>query len=146
MPVDQPCGIRSTRFEFSPNRPGFRAGLAIVLERQGRHNEALDAVNREMTDYLLLRTRSVLHFRGGSLTESDRDLQTLIHRYGDHVASNVAAAYGARGDADRAFEWLERAYAVRDSGLSYVKCHWMLEPVQADPRWPVFLLKRGFEE
>ena len=132
--------------EFAPDRPGLRASLAFVLERQGRQDEALDAVSCEPADFLRWRTLSCLHFRGGNLVDSDRNLHALIDRYGDLAAFNIAAAYGAHGDADHAFEWLERAYAVRDSGLSYVKCHGMLQPIQADPRWPVFLRKMGFEE
>lgn len=32
----------------------------------------------------------------------------------------IAEAYAFRGEAARAFEWLERAYLARDSGLSQI--------------------------
>ena len=43
----------------------------------------------------------------------------------------VAEVYGARGEADKAFEWLEKTYADRDPGLSYMK----MDPnARQDPR------------
>ncbi len=35
---------------------------------------------------------------------------------------------------------------ARDTGLSYVRSGWLTHPVQADPRWPVFLKKMGFDD
>ena len=39
----------------------------------------------------------------------------------DTAAYQIAEVYAYRGEVDRAFEWLERAYAQRDSGLSQIK-------------------------
>jgi hypothetical protein len=54
--------------------------------------------------------------------------------------------YAARGEADHAFDWLERAYVERDSGLSEIKPNRHFLPIQGDPRWPAFLEKMGFDE
>ena len=87
-----------------------------------------------------------MHFRQGNLAEADRALNTLIERCGESACIQIAMNYCVRGDGDRAFEWLERAYVLRDTGLSYVKSGWITHPIQADSRWPLFLKKMGFEE
>ena len=63
-----------------------------------------------------------------------------------NAAYQIAQAYGYRDDKDRAFAWLERAYAQRDSGLALVKRDPLLDKLHPDPRWPVFLRKMGLAE
>ncbi len=131
--------------ELSPDAPSLHFRLAFFLDRLGRHDEALIEVNREQADWGRYFALGILHFRSGNLAESDRALNTLIERCGESACIQIAMTYCVRGDADHAFEWLERAYLRRDTGLSYVKSGWLTHPIQADPRWPVFLKKMGFD-
>ena len=48
-----------------------------------------------------------------------------------------------RGEQDRAFGWLDKAVASRDSGLSQVTQDPMFGRIHADPRWLPFLRKIG---
>ena len=42
---------------------------------------------------------------------------------------------------DKAFAWLERAYAQRDGGLIEMKGDPLLKNLEADPRYAAFLKK-----
>jgi len=53
----------------------------------------------------------------------------------------IAEVYGFREEADRAFEWLERAYAQRDGGLAQMKGDPLLKSLERDPRYAAFLKK-----
>jgi len=53
----------------------------------------------------------------------------------------IAAIYGALGDRDRAFEWLERAY--RAHVIWPIKVHPFLDPLRKDPRFAVLVAKAG---
>lgn len=55
----------------------------------------------------------------------------------------IAEAYAFRGEAARAFQWLERAYLARDSGLSLIKDDPLLKNLDNDPRYAAFLKKMG---
>ena len=46
-----------------------------------------------------------------------------------------------RGEADLAFEWLERAYAQRDSGVTISKGDRLMRGLVDDPRYKAFLTK-----
>ena len=89
---------------------------------------------------------AILHFLGGEIAESDRALNALIENLADRAAFQVAMCYAVRGNADAAFESLERAYMQRDSGLSFMKTCWVLEPIHGDPRWSPFLKKMGLAD
>jgi tetratricopeptide (TPR) repeat protein len=132
--------------ELSPDAPSLHFRLAFFLDRLGRHEDAIAEASRERTDWARLFALGILHFRQGNVAEADRALNTLIECCGENACIQIAMNYCVRGDADRAFDWLERAFALRDTGLSYVKSGWLTHPIQADPRWPVFLRKMGFEE
>ena len=47
--------------------------------------------------------------------------------------------YAARGDANRSFEWLERAYRQRDAGMHWMKFDPLLQPLRQDPRFKALL-------
>jgi serine/threonine protein kinase len=53
--------------------------------------------------------------------ESQQALDSLIAKDAQEAAYQIAEVYAWRGEKDKAFEWLERAYQQRDSGLSEIK-------------------------
>ena len=73
---------------------------------------------REPEEAFRLWALAIIHHAAGRRAESDAALQELIAKYQTDAAYQVAEVYAARGEADLAFEWLERAYAQRDPGLS----------------------------
>ena len=84
---------------------------------------------------------AIIEHAAGRHTESDTALQELIAKYQTESAYQVAEVYGARGEGDLAFDWLERAYVQRDGGLSEIKTSRPLRSLHADPRWGAFLRK-----
>ena len=51
-----------------------------------------------------------------------------------------------RGEADLAFEWLERAYAQRDGGVTEIKGDRLMRGLVGDPRYKAFLKKMKLPE
>jgi hypothetical protein len=47
--------------------------------------------------------------------------------------------YASRGRTDDAFEWLERAYQVRDFDIMWIKSESELQPLHVDPRFAALL-------
>jgi hypothetical protein len=106
----------------------------------------LDEFQREGHDtFRLLGLALVQHARGRS-AESDAALRELIDQNAAGGAKQIAEAYAYRGEADLAFEWLERAYAQRDPGTGMVKVAPRLRSLHGDPRWQPFLVKMGLAD
>ena len=82
----------------------------------------------------------------GRATESDAALEQYVGRYAESDAVQIAEVYAARGEVDRAFVWLERAFAARDGGLSGVKASPWLRSLHGDTRWRPFLDRLGFRD
>jgi len=64
----------------------------------------------------------------------------------NHNPVEIAQAFIALGDADRAFEWLDRAYEEREGhvgGLTYIKLDPVYGPIRSDPRFAALLKKMG---
>jgi hypothetical protein len=89
---------------------------------------------------------TIVHHAIGRRAESDGALQELIEIGAATLACQIAEAHAARGEPDLAFEWLERAYAQRDGGLSEMKTSPHFRSLHGDPRWGAFLKKMGFAE
>ena len=58
----------------------------------------------------------------------------------------VAAIYGALGEIDEAFKWLEEAYEERDGDLRYLKVDPYFDTVRPDPRFTGLLKRIGLAE
>ena len=73
--------------------------------------------------------------------ESDAALSKLIAKYHAGSAYEIAEVYAFRNQSDEAFEWLDRAYAQRDTGLTDTKVDPLLMSLHNDPRFAAFLKK-----
>ena len=79
----------------------------------------------------------------GHKAESDAALNELIGKYAHLMAYNVAYVLAYRGEADRAFEWLDKAVETRDSGLVTLSRYPVLNSLHSDPRWLALLRRLG---
>jgi TolB-like protein/Tfp pilus assembly protein PilF len=63
------------------------------------------------------------------------------HGEGDY---EVALVYAGLGEKDQAFAWLDKAYRMRDKGLTYLKIDPCMDPLRSDPRFNDLLHRVGF--
>ena len=99
-----------------------------------------------MIEYFCLQGLALVEYAQGRRAKSDAALRSLIDKYAHESAYQVAEVYAYRGKADAAFQWLERAYAQRDPGLSGIKSNALLRSLHGDPRWRPFLVKMGLAD
>jgi TolB-like protein/Tfp pilus assembly protein PilF len=136
---------RRKALEFAPLSGVLRATLSETLLARGRREEALAEALREPDETMRLWAVAIAHHALGHIAESDAALRVLTEKHAEQSAYQVAEVYGARGEKDPAFEWLDRAYAQRDSGLVSMKTSTYFSSLHADPRWNVMLKKMGLD-
>jgi hypothetical protein len=61
-------------------------------------------------------------------------------------SSAFAIVYGALGEKDTAFTWLEKAYEERDPQLTYLKVGPRFDPLRQDPRFKEVLRRIGLAD
>jgi len=79
----------------------------------------------------------------GQMTESDAALAKSIETVAEVASYNIAFVLAFRGEADRAFEWLDKAVQYNDPGLAQIINMPMFENIHSDPRWLPFLESIG---
>ena len=129
--------------DLEPNAALNHAFLAITRLFQGRAEGALTLAEAESHDVFRNVAFAMIHRVQGRTAESDAALQTLASGFGWTAAYQVAEVYAYRDEVDKAFEWLERAYAQRDPGVTYSATDVILRSLHADPRWQPFLKRMG---
>ena len=84
----------------------------------------------------------------GQQEEARRILVKLeqMHQQGIAPSASVAILYGALGESDQAFAWLEKAYQERDPQLTYLKAGRRFEPMRKDPRFGQFVRRVGLPD
>ena len=75
----------------------------------------------------------------GREKESDVALAALISKGADCCAYQIGEVYAFRGNLDKAFNWLDRAYKQRDGGLGSLKTDLLLKSLRGDPRYAELL-------
>ena len=65
-----------------------------------------------------------------------------LHKYVDPFL--IAPVYIPLGEPEEAFEWLEKAYAERSSGMPWLQADPKFDPVRSDPRYRELLRRVGF--
>jgi tetratricopeptide (TPR) repeat protein len=131
--------------ELAPPRIATRAALALTVLAEGRGEEATAEAAGEPNDGFRSWALAIIHHAMGREAESQAALRALIEMDPVVWALQIAEVHAVRGEADAAFEWLERAYAVRDGGLSEMKVSPRFRALHGDPRWDGFLKRMGFE-
>ena len=117
--------------------------LALCDIREGRLDAAMRQLEQTSTSYRLTGTAIVEHARGDRAA-SDRALNTLIQRYGDMSAREIAEVYAVRGDRNDAFRWLDRGIRYGDGGMIGIKGDPLLRNLHGDPRFDALLERLRF--
>jgi tetratricopeptide (TPR) repeat protein len=63
---------------------------------------------------------------------------------GDDAAFVYAEIYAQLGDKAQALLWLSKAERVRDSGMSYLKVYWELDPLRNEPQFQAIEARMKF--
>lgn len=98
-------------------------------------------MERETESGFRLQGLALVHSTMGQRAKAQVALEQLIKDYANEAAFQIAEVYAFWGDADKAFEWLERSYAQRDPGLVDMKVDPLLKNLKRDPRYTAFLKK-----
>ncbi len=113
---------------------------AFVLLDRGEGRDRDEAIS-EMERYGSAPLRAYAHARGGRREDARRllrEIEQLATR--EYVSPvRVAFAYGALGDLDNAFRWLERAYEAREPDMVFLAHEPHSVPLRKDPRLRVLV-------
>jgi tetratricopeptide (TPR) repeat protein len=124
---------------LSPGYIGAQTGIGQALLGKGDPERALDAIQLESSRPWQLIGLAMANHALGDQAASDAALAELTEEWGRDAAYNIAYVLALRGEADKAFEWLDKAVEYNDPGLSEIVGENTFAGIQGDPRWVPFL-------
>lgn len=140
--------------ETEPTYPLPYRSLAIMYAEKGMYEESseldckgqilfnietVESCERKNADFRqALKTSGATGFWRKTL---EYDLKYYERGIGSAVA--VAADYAMLGEKERAFEWLEKAFAEHDEAITYLKVDTFFDSLKSDPRYMDLLRRIG---
>lgn len=147
---DYPRAIEQARrtLELFPGSPLAYSALGLAESCLCSHAEAIDDLNKGAAishDPVSMSYLACAHARAGNRDLASSMLADLLVRSGHEAVTPrcFVLLYGATGERDRAFEWMDRAYAAHDSGLFFMRVMPLYDPLRPDPRFTDMLQRLG---
>jgi len=132
-----------TVLSLSPGRGGAHSQLGSALLLKGDAPAALAEIEQEKNEEYRMNSLPMAYCALGRKADAAAALDALIAKYEKDFAYNIAYVYAFCGEADKAFEWLDKAVAYKDPGLTEIAAQNLFDKIRSDPRWLPFLRKIG---
>jgi TolB-like protein/lipoprotein NlpI len=140
---DEAIESMRTALRLSPGRLYAHAAIGESLLLKGEGEAALAEMKLEPDESSRLGGLAMAQYALGHRAESDAALRELTDKYGQDEPNAIAWVLAFRGEADHAFEWLERAFQSRTPGLHRMVGNRLFDNLHDDPRWVPFLRRVG---
>lgn len=143
--------FEKTGEQVEPDWFGHHWFLGVFYERLGKEKEAEAEFQRMMV--ALNDEEMALKFRN---EYEKHGLRPALHLYADHLdpmANNdyippfaMIYLYGAAGDKERAFRWLERGVREHGDEMANLKVSPYFDDIRSDPRFSAYVRKVGLPQ
>ncbi|HSC10870.1 MAG TPA: tetratricopeptide repeat protein, partial [Rhodanobacteraceae bacterium] len=132
-----------TSLSLSPGRGQAHMQLAMTLLLKGDPASARAEIEQETSEVWRMISLPLVPCVLGRKADADEAFDALIAKYQKDAPFNIAHDYAFCGNADKAFEWLDKALADKDPGLTEVAAENLFAKIHSDPRWLPLLRKIG---
>jgi TolB-like protein/Tfp pilus assembly protein PilF len=119
------------------------ANLGVALLLKGDAKGGMAEIEQETSEVWKMIDLPMAYHALGHKADSDAALAALIAKCEKDGPYNIAYVYAFRGEADKAFEWLDKAVEYGDTGIGEIVTENLFDKIHADPRWLPFLRKIG---
>ena len=131
-----------TALELQPDSNGNHGLLATVAALRGQPETALREAQQEPKGVVRDAAVALALAAGNDRTAADAALKNLIDANADSPY-RIALVYAFRHERESTFEWLERAYTLRDQRLPSMSIEMVLKPYRSDPRFADLVQRVG---
>ncbi len=135
-----------TGLELNPLFPRMHLLLGEIYLLQGKPEMTLAEMQQETEPVFKDFGMPLVYFALKRTKEANEALENYVTNYQDSWAYQIARIYAFREERDKAFEWLEKAYARKDSRLIWFKGDPLLKNLESDQRYVAFLKKMNLDD
>jgi serine/threonine protein kinase/Flp pilus assembly protein TadD len=135
--------------DLDPNFGPAYQYLALSYLKRGRDAEAVAAAEKavELTNAsgITIGDLGFVYAVVGKRAEAFDKIKQLEEKYhrNEAIGQYIAAVYVGLGDKDKAFEWLDKDFDVRNGKLAEIRWQVQFEPLRDDPRFKDLIKRMG---
>jgi serine/threonine-protein kinase len=129
--------------ELQPTGAGSHRFQVLIAAQRGDGDTALREAQLEPDPGFRRFELAVAHYVRGDRAAADAALADLIANAQTGFAYQIAEVYALRGEKDKAFEWLQKAFDDRDAGMLGLLADPLLLGLRDDARYKNLLAKVG---
>jgi TolB-like protein len=129
--------------ELQPAGAGNHRWQVLIAAQRGDGPAALREAQLEPDEGYRRFELAVAQHVVGDREAADAALADLIAKAREGFAYQIAEVYAVRGEADKAFEWLQRSFDDRDAGMLGLLVDPLLRGLRDDPRYKNLVAKVG---
>ena len=141
--LDQAYAAGRKVAELQPSSSSSHRWQVLVAFLRGDGETALREAQLEPDDGFRSFELALANHVLGNRKEADAALADLIAHARDGFAYQIAQIYAVRGEADKAFEWLQISFDDHDGGTLGLSVDPLLRSLRDDPRYKNLLVKLG---
>jgi TolB-like protein len=127
--------------ELQPTASSSHRFQVLVAVQRNDGEAALREANLEPDDAFHLFELTLAYWLLGNRPAADATLVDLIAKAHQRLAYQIAEVYAVRGEADKAFEWLQTAFNQHDGGILSLLVDPLLQSLRTDPRYKALAAK-----
>jgi serine/threonine protein kinase/Flp pilus assembly protein TadD len=138
--------------ELDPNFGPAYQYLALSYLKRGRNQEAIAAAEKAVAltnrSGITLGDLGYVYAALGKRAEAIDKIRGLEEKYArkEAIGQYIAAVYVGLGDKDKAFEWLEKDFQIRNGKLPEIRWQLQFEPLRDDPRFKDLIKRMGLPQ
>ena len=146
--IDQAIAISEETLELDPNNAWVSSVLARAYGEKGMYDKGIPMLQRFKDAHYFAAVLGYLHGKAGNQVEAQKILDDFLARSKKGYFSPylIAKVYSGLGEKDKAFEWLDSAYEIRDPIQLWIKVDDAFHGLHSDPRWKEQMEKRGLAD
>jgi len=134
---------RAVEIERQVGRFRYYAGMCLY-ETTGEMERARALIEAEPVNFLHETGLAILLHAAGDPVGAREQLDKMTARAGDSASYQYGQIYAQWGEPERALDWLEKAVAIHDTGITQARADRLLDPLRGDPRFDAILKSAGF--
>ena len=138
--------------ELDPNFGPAYEYVALSYLKRGRNAEAVAAAEKAVAltqgSSITIGDLGFVYAVVGKRAEALDKIKQLEEKYrrNEAIGQYIATVYVGLGDKDKAFEWLEKDFAIRNGKLAEIRWQLQFESLRDDPRFQDLVRRMGLPQ
>ena len=141
--LDEAAAILNKALELAPQNNSLRSLFVSIAVLRGDAAAAIRLAERVPHGFWRDYATTMALQIGRDRAAADAMLDKFIAQYQHDSSYQIADLYAVRGEPDKVFVWLDRAFAARDPGVTELWLSPFLTRYRDDPRFVAFCKKAG---